>query len=147
MKKSIIVIFSLTCICFLIGCSFPFGNGGTIDEVSEHLELYLDGAMVLSEWDTHGGFHGDGEAFAKILCKDSFEKSLNSRWRALPLTGEAYQYFYEWGGVFEHPETGGKVIPEVENGYWYFKSTGQMNWIFALYDCNSDILYFYKFDA
>ena len=117
------------------------------DTAAEHLNLTLDNATVLEEWDTHGGFHGDGETFVKLSCPDGFEETFGSEWKALPLEGEAYQYFYEWGGVFEHPETGKKVIPEFKNGYWYFKSTGAMNWGFALFDCDENILYFYQFDA
>ena len=68
-------------------------------------------------------------------------------WQALPLEGSAYQYFYEWGGVLEDPETGADLIPEIENGYWFYRDTGPMNWDLAIYDCNENILYYYEFDA
>lgn len=150
MKKIISVTMVLVCLFLLCSCEWlGFApKEKTLKEVaSEHLNISLESATVLEEWDNHGGFHGDGETFVKMSCPDGFEQQLGSEWKALPLEGEAYQYFYEWGGVFEHPETGERVIPEVENGYWYFKNTGAMNWDFALYDCDENILYFYEFDA
>ncbi len=148
MKKLIGLILFVVCISALLcGCKLFAEEKSLKDTVAEHLQLDLNNTTVLEEWDTHGGFHGDGETFVKLSCADGFEETLGSEWKPLPLEGEAYRYFYEWGGVFEHPETGEKVIPEVENGYWYFKNTGPMNWEFALLDCEENILYFYVFDA
>ena len=117
------------------------------DRAEAHLGIELDDATVIEEWDNHGGFHGDGEAFVKLLCPDGFENKLTAEWKTLPLEGEAYTYFYEWGGVFLHYETGEKLIPEIKDGYWYFKSTGASNWDFAIFDCEENILYYYEFDA
>ena len=73
--------------------------------------------------------------------------NLGTDWKTLPLKDAAYHYFYEWGGVFEHPETGERVIPEISNGYWYYTATGAMNWDFAILDIDENILYFYEWDA
>jgi hypothetical protein len=128
-----------------------------LEVVEERLGLSLDEAQVLEEWDTHGGFHGDGETFVKMSVPDGFEQTLGigetvdgkagDGWYALPLTGTAYDYFYEWGGLFEHPETGERVIPEVSNGYWYYTATGAMNWDFSILDIDENVLYFYEWDA
>ena len=148
MKRITIVILIVSCLSVLLCSCGVFGNKKGLKEVAEeHLNLSLNDTIILEEWDNHGGFHGDGETFLKLSCADGFENNFSSEWKLLPLEGEAYRYFYEWGGVFEHPETGEKVIPEVENGYWYFKSTGAMNWEFALFDFEENILYFYIFDA
>ena len=97
--------------------------------------------------DRCGGFHGDGETFVKLSCADGFEENLGSDWQALPLEGAAYEYFYNWGGILEDPETEEDLIPEIENGYWYYRDTGPMNWELAIYDCDENILYYYEFDA
>ena len=148
MKKLLGVILAAVC-SLLCGCTF-FGSNKSLKETAEErLQLSLEETTVLEEWDTHGA-RGDGDSFLKLSCVDGFEENLGTGrkdWKALPLEGEAYQYFYEWGGVFEHPETGERVIPEIQNGYWYFKGTGAMNWEFALFDCEENILYFYVFDA
>ena len=150
MRKFLSITMSLMCLFLLCGCEWLgfFSKEKNLKEIaSEHLSVSLETATVLEEWDTHGGFHGDGVTFVKLSCVDGFEEKLIKTWKPLPLEGEIYKYFYEWGGLFEHPETGARVIPEVENGYWYFKNTGAMNWDFALYDCDKNILYFYEWDA
>lgn len=147
MKKIVSAVMVTVCLFILCSCGW-FGNENSLKKVAaEHLNLSLDDVTVLEEWDTHGGFHGDGDLFVKLSCPDGFEERFGLEWQSLPLQGEAYRYFYEWGGVFEHPETGEKVIPEIENGYWYFQNTGAMNWDFALFDCEENILYFYEFDS
>ena len=150
MKRFVGAVMAVACLSLLSSCEwlgFVSTEKSLKEVASEHLSLPLENTIVLEEWDNHGGFHGDGETFVKMSCAEGFEENLDSSWKALPLEDDAYRYFYEWGGVFEHPETDEKVIPEVENGYWYFKSTGAMNWEFALYDCDENILYFYIFDA
>lgn len=129
------------------GLNRLFHKTSYLEVVEERLGLSLDEAKVLEEWNTHGGFHGDGEAFLKLAVADGFEANLGTDWKTLPLKDAAYQYFYEWGGVFEHPETGERVIPEISNGYWYYTATGAMNWDFAILDIDENILYFYEWDA
>lgn len=146
MRKIISVFLLTVCIFSLCNCGLTPKN--TLKNSAEkHLSISLDEATVIEEWDNHGGPHGDGETFVKLSCPDGFEKNLTKDWKPLPLEGQAYTYFYEWGGIFEHPETEERLIPEVKNGYWFFKSTGPMNWDFALLDCNENILYYYEFDA
>lgn len=150
MKKYVCFLVVPVCLLsFLLLCIYDlfFYEENLKEDAARHLQLNLDNATVLEEWDTHGGFHGDGETFVKLSCPDGFEQSFGSEWKPLPLEGEAYPYFYEWGGVFEYPETDKRCIPEVKNGYWYFKNTGALNWDFAIYDCDENILYFYEFDS
>ncbi|MBR2341201.1 MAG: hypothetical protein IKA72_02165 [Clostridia bacterium] len=148
MKRIINVILMITCLSVVLCSCRLLGNEKSLKKVAEeHLKLSFNDATVLEEWDNHGEFHGDGETFVKLSCGDGFEENFSSEWKLLPLEGDAYHYFYEWDGVFEHPETEEKVIPQVENGYWFFKSTGPMNWEFALFDFEENILYFYIFDA
>ena len=156
--KRVCVAWILTVIClFLGGCAnldiFPVGSGKKT--VEEYLNADLSAGQVLDEWENHGWF-GDGEAFVKMSVPDGFETDLGiveksegkfaDGWYALPLTGMAYEYFYEWGGLFEHPETGERVIPEVENGYWKMTGTAQ-NWEIVILDTDADILYYYEYDS
>lgn len=148
MKKFIVLMIFVVCTSSLLcGCKLFAGEKSLKDTAAEHLNLVLDNAIVLEEWDTHGGFHGDGETFVKLSCPDGFEENLGTEWKPLPLEEDAYRLFYEWGGVLEYPETDERCIPEIENGYWYYKNTGAWNWDFAVYDCDQNILYFYEFDS
>lgn len=130
----------------------------TQEKLEVHLGVSFEGTQVLQEWDTHGGFLGDGDWFVKLSCPDGFEDRLptavaadsedkSTLWCELPLEGEAYTYFYEWGGVFEHPETGERAIPEVASGLWFYRVTGPMNWELAIFDRAEGVFYFYQFDA
>ena len=145
MKKLFCVLMATACLS-LCGCGLFSSKQTLAEKAEEALSVSLDKGTVIEEWDKHGA-RGDGESFLKVACPDGFEENLGGTWKILPLQGDAYRYFYEWGGVFEHPDSGEKIIPEVESGYWYFKSTGAMNWEFALFDCGENILYFYVFDA
>ena len=150
MRKLLCLFLTMTCIFGFCSCSIVetlFKTESLKGRAEEHLNLSLEDATVLEEWDNHGGFHGDGETFVKLSCADGFEENLGSDWQALPLEGAAYEYFYNWGGVLEDPETDEMLIPEIENGYWFYRDTGPMNWELAVYDCDENILYYYEFDA
>ena len=158
MRKTIFaLILSFICL-FLSGCAMLdiFQDKGQKKMVAERLGVDLSSAQVLDEWEYRGWF-GDGEAFVKLSVPDGFEEKLGlveiaegkfeGGWHTLPLTDIAYQYYYEWGGLFEHPETGEKVIPEVENGYWKLMSDGPANWTLVILDTDADILYYYEYDS
>ena len=148
MKKFIVLMIFVVCTSSLLcSCDLFTYEENLKADAAKHLQLNLDNTTVLEEWDTHGGFHGDGETFVKLSCPDGFEENLGTEWKPLPLEGDAYRLFYEWGGVLEYPETDERCIPEIENGYWYYKNTGAWNWDFAVYDCDQNILYFYEFDS
>ena len=158
MKKFIGVLLIAACMLLLCGCElydFFFGTDTLKARAENHLNISLNDATVIEEWDNHGGFHGDGMTFIKLSCPDGFESRLNaadqkSEWKALPISnsdGSIYEYYYEWGGLFENPETEERLIPDVKNGYWFFKDTGAMNWDFGLYDCDENLLYYYEYDS
>ena len=155
-KTFFALILSLSCLFFTACGQYNLFATKTYKKtVEEYLGVDLSAAQVLEEWDNHGWF-GDGETFVKLSVPDGFERDLGlvevsdgkyqDGWRALPLTDTAYQYYYEWGGLFEHPETGERVIPEVENGYWIFTGGGQ-NWELVILDTDADILYYYESDS
>ena len=152
---TLVTVLLMTSSCGLLNGLFH--KTSYLEVVEERLGLSLDEAKVLEEWDTHGGFHGDGEAFVKVSVSDGFEGDLglveiaegkfDDGWYALPLMGTAYEYFYEWGGLFEHPETGERVIPEVENGYWKMTGSAPQNWEIVILDTDADTLYYYEYDS
>lgn len=147
---------SLVCSLFTVfgGCNL-FPEKSYKKTVEEYLGADLSTVQVLDEWE-HRGFFNDGEAFVKMSVPDGFERNLGlvevadgkfkDGWYALPLTGTAYEYFYEWGGLFEHPETGERVIPEVKIGYWKLTGSAQ-NWELVILDTDADILYYYEYDS
>ena len=66
MKKFIGLILFVVCISSLLcGCKLFANEKSLKDTAAEHLNLVLDNATVLEEWDTHGGFHGDGDGLLR----------------------------------------------------------------------------------
>lgn len=73
MKKFLIVLF----VFLFVGC------GSKLKTISKTLDTNLDGCKIVDEADTHSGFLGDGELFAKIECS-SYDNLEN--WKDYPLT-------------------------------------------------------------
>ena len=163
MKKLLLGLLTAMCLTVMGGCEYVMSKIWWSDElthpgkerVEEHLGVELPSAEVVEDWE-YRVFFNDGEAFVKMSVPDGFERDLGivevadgkfkDGWQALPLTGTAYEYFYEWDGFFEHPKTGERVIPEIENGYWKLTGSAQ-NWELVILDTDADILYYYESDS
>ena len=163
MKKLAILLLSAICLTAMSGCGYVtkliWGSNELTHPGKEVVEKYLgvdlSTGQVLDDWEERG-FFNDGTAFVKMSVPDGFETDLGlvevaegkfgDGWYALPLTGTAYEYFYEWGGLFEHPETKERVIPEIENGYWKMLGSEQ-NWEMVILDTDADVLYYYEYDS
>lgn len=123
---------------------------------------------VISEADSHGGFHGDGDSCIVLDCSGDRDKALEivSDWNALPLSENLQLIMY--GGengtayyAFNLAEEAG--IPLISNGYYRFcdrhsqssnsaddsdlLSRASYNFSLAIYDTDTDTLYYYEFDT
>ena len=129
---------------------------------SSLIEIPIPMFAKMEEKDTHGGFHGDGEALAKIYFSDKqAEKFIskienNIHWNKLPID-EILQTCITNNSIED------MVIPFVENGYWFFldrhsKATNKynyndmfnrasLNYSVAIFDKESNILYIYSLDT
>lgn len=125
-------------------------------------------AEVISDDDSHGGFHGDGERYLEFqFADDSFENTIKKdhTWHALPMQDdviEALLYGKTMGEITYGPYLQAEM-PEIEKGYYFFydrhaegndpfdtaKVLGRssMNFTVALYDTESDTLYFAELDT
>lgn len=95
----------------LCACS-PSGVGA----LEAHTGLkFGDGAIVASEKDTHGGFHGDGESLAVVrLKRGGAEELINSaNFIPIPMDEELFRFVY---GDFLSVDSLIKEIPAIENG-------------------------------
>lgn len=139
--------------------------------VYEESGIDVSSGAILEYEDTHGGFHGDGRTYAKIkFSDDSCLEGIkeNDNWKSLPLTEnvEALVYGIENGNVKVGPfiqNDGEGIFPVIENGYYYFEDRQadegdkfndsevlkrpSINVSIAIYDEDSDILYFCEFDT
>ena len=158
MKRTLIFTFVLVLVFAMTGCSAS--------------EAYMGFAKsdftVLSESDSHGGFHGDGVYALALDCSENKEAALDilQDWPSLPLSENLQLILYggEKNGVsYEYDLAEQAGIPEIKNGYYCFtdrnsKSTdakddtelfsrSSYNFSLALYDSDTDRLYYLEFDT
>lgn len=166
--KRILVIGTLLLTIIISGCSIETNQ----DYISEQINIEIPDVINIEYKDDHGGFHGDGEKFAKIVFDNKngldilsqIEKS--NRWNKLPLTENLNLIMY--GGVKDNVEYSYNLaekseIPEIKSGYWYFidRHSESMypekdnelfdrhsfNFTIAMYDTNNNTLYYFEFDT
>ena len=129
---------------------------------SSHIEVAIPIFAKMEEKDTHGGFHGDGEAFVKAYFSDNQAKKFiskiktNSHWRELPMPETLQKRaFYNVDKEME--------MPNIENGYWFFLDRhskaidkyeysemfdrASSNYSIVVFDTDSNTLYYYALDT
>lgn len=151
----------------LSGCS---GNHDTLQEISDDLNIDVSDGAIVTDKDTHGGFHGDGISITVIEFSDNqIEEMMESKksWHAFPPneTVQAILYGYQVEDAVYGPflaDEGKALLPEIENGYYWLKdrqvdsekSTGadiiyreSFNFTIAVYDSDARRLYYCKLDT
>ena len=129
---------------------------------SSLIETSIPMFAKMKEKDTHGGFHGDGEAFVKVYFSDNqakkFETKIknNTHWNKLPLD-EILQTCISNNIADEIS------VPIIENGYCFFLDRhsqaidkynyseifdrASSNYSIAIFDIDSNVLYIYSLDT
>ena len=144
--------------------------------VELNFDLQLDGATVEEAWDTHGGFHGDGNTYIELSLAESIEDqilAINTEYVGKTKGGPWYvvgEFPQSYAGLLDdvrdHRDGGGTGEPipiEVTNGYFCvinrFDGKEEYVWIeednffgsfwnytFAIYDADALKLYYYESD-
>ena len=159
MKKIIILIILLI---LLTGCSISkFSNNSIISYIGINNKT----CRIIEEKDTHSGFLGDGDYFAKIECDNLKVSDLTKSWYILPLPNEIKEVTEiqhcnskDCKNIYERYN-----IPNIDNGYYYFidrhpESTNDYdytninnrtsyNFTLAIADLDNSIIYYYKLDT
>ena len=157
-KLLIMIIILLSIICS--GCTSK-----KKDVISERLELDLSECKITKHKDTHGGFLGDGDYFAKIECTNKIDETIRSNWKELPISDEINTILE----LVQCNSTSCKSaydkygIPKISNGYYFFldrhsMSTGNKddselntrssyNFSLGIYDLDTNIIYYYELDT
>ena len=161
MKRIIIISVILLCIT-LSSC------GLTEDALSKHFDFKTSDFTVLEEKDTHGGFHGDGSFYLILDCSQNADKarSIVENWTTLPLSQNLHIVMY--GGEKNGTNYGYNFAeeahwPTIKNGVYKFvdrqsesKNSSDdsdlldrysFNFSIAVYDLDSDILYYFEMDT
>ena len=176
MKKSMLIGIMAVLALLLSACGG--GSARSVrDEIAGALGLDLSGCEVVSSWDDHGGFHGDGTAFAELKCSGGgvLDQIMeDSDWKAFPLDRTAQALVYgvteETGteeagitvfqtGPYLNDSDGNPLVPEIQEGYYRLidrhAQAGEsdildrhsFNFTLALYDTETDTLYFCELDT
>jgi len=166
MNKIIISV----CLLLLIGCDFSAEEGkGYYDR---HPLEYVQGKLkfpvpqdvqILEAFDTHGGFHGDGEFYLVLqfnkrqISKFVDEVSKNNKWQKLPVS----DLHNSIGRNFRGWEKRRYEVPsKAKNGYYYFHdfqrdwypndpNAGKysVNYVIAILDLDSNRLFVFQIDT
>lgn len=163
----------LLMLCSIITSSACVSKTLTAQErVSAALGLELSSAEEIVFEDNHGGFHGDGTTFITLQITDSaFYQRLDSNpsWHSLPLDDPMTVLLYGVTdregcyGPYITDGSGAPLFPQVENGYYFIidrhptasapysssaiLSRASFNLTAAVYDSDTQMLYFCEFDT
>lgn len=169
MKRLLCILLSVCLLC-LSGCS---KSGSITDEISKTIGIDLSNAEYSTSIDTHGGFHGDGNTIVMMpVASESVLEQIqsNSNWNSLPLTENLTAVVYgitegnsSIGPYITVDDSRNPAVPEITNGYYFFldrhsKSTdphddtnvlsrGSFNLMIAIYDCDTEMLYYLELDT
>ncbi len=127
----------------------------SLKHISKEINADVSGGEMIYGFDNHGGFHGDGHAYIEIKMPSSFEEELkdNSEWQSLPMLEEVrglcdYNIDKCNGKDYE------RAIPHVKNGFYYYINRSPditksyiPNFTVAVYDSDSDIMYYWEYDS
>ena len=160
MRNIIKIILLLTLITSLTSCTI-FSN----DYIYKTIELSNYNCIIESDIDTHSGFLGDGDHFAKIICQDIDYESLSKNWKKLPLTEPLNEitHLKQCDDLSCKDYYEKYSVPEITNGYYYFldrhsESTNKYddtdlnnrhswNFTLGLFDKDTNTVYYYEFDT
>ena len=88
-----------------------------LERVERKLDISLPCGLVEQAWDSHGGFHGDGETLAVIATE--LTRPQGQYWHSLPLTDNLKTLLSRSG--LEGMDVMAQTVPGIEHGFYYFR--------------------------
>ena len=171
-KRIICAVLALAILAALAGC----GSKSELKNISKILSVDCSDAEIVSQYDSHGGFHGDGTSFYALQCSDSSTLEAiqaSDEWKPFPLSDSLKTAI--WGlqdeehdyapMIIKDNDWDNPLIPQVENGYYFFRdrhsfaadpkddsafldeSRPSYNFTIAIYDTDTNMLYYSEFDT
>ena len=162
MKFAKIIIVTIIACLFLTSCN-TIGSGQTA-----YFGFKTSEFTVVDEKDTHGGFHGDGDYYLILDCSGKTEQAaeLIENWSPLPLTenlqlimyggeknGVSYGYNLaeeaHWpiitNGVYKFVDRHSEAVDKSDDTKLF--SRYSYNFSVAVYDLDTNTLYYFEFDT
>lgn len=158
----------LSFLCVTLFCISLSSCDPTENTLSKHFAFEVSDFTVLEENDTHGGFHGDGSYYLILDCSQNAEKARNivKNWNSLPLSENLHLVMFggEKDGInYGYDFAEEAKWPAIKNGVYKFvdrhaeskdsSDDSQLfdrysfNFSIAVYDLDSDILYYFEMDT
>ncbi len=151
-KKQLIII--LICGLLLISLAiaiifFPW------DEcvLKWHFDIKWTADLTMTKmYDSHGGFHNDGEGLYKVSFNNE-DRSWLENWESLPMPPRINGLIYGHNGDF-YPTADRVGIPKITSGKWKYVDRGDksiqhktFNISICIYDDVDDVIYYYTCDS
>ena len=168
--KRLMCMLLAVCLIALSGCS---KSESITDIITNTVGIELKNAEYATRIDTHDGFHGDGNTIVTVTVPNESvlaQIQSNPTWHSLPLSENltALVYGIKDGNASVGPyitvdDSRTPAVPEITNGYYFFLdrhsqstdphddanvlSRASFNLTIAIYDCDTEILYYLEFDT
>lgn len=168
MKKRTAIALILLLALLISGCTVMNAQ----KEVAAAIGAELPQGELLSDTDSHGGFHGDGLEYIVIQFDEDVLKDNVSKlegWYQLPMSDSIQTLLYgtqsghNINGPFIHDDAGNPLLPEITNGYYFFQdrfdgaanpyddselfTRSAFNLTVAVFDTDTNQLHFLRFDT
>ena len=171
-KRILCALLALAVIAALAGC----GTKNDLKQISKILSVDCAGAEVVTKYDSHGGFLGDGTLFYALQFSDGSAVDAikaSGDWKPFPLSDSLKTAIWGWQDdehdyaplIIKDNDWDNPLIPQVENGYYFFRdrhsyaadpkddsafldeSRPSYNFTVAIYDTDTNMLYYSEFDT
>lgn len=156
------LVFSIFCLINFSACT------ATEAGVTEYFGFEMSDFKIVEEKGTHGGFLGDGEYYLILDCSDNTDdaQSIIASWQKFPLPETLSLLMY--GGEKDGNSYGYNFAkeahwPDIKNGVYKFVDRhpqagheeddsnlldrGSLNFSIAVYDEDTDMLYYFELDT
>ncbi len=165
-KYACLCSISLTLVFILTGCFYR----STDKYVKHEIGLDVSSCTLVNDTDSHGGCHGDGERTIIFDCSNTNTLDQFKNWNTLPLSSNLDIMMYNGSKDGEDYGYGLALennIPKIANGYYYFVDRyakqykdnddihsdnklldrSSSNFTLAMYDLDTNYLYYYEYDS
>lgn len=168
MKKACIILLLLAAvsasICLMAGGAAA--QHSTLDKIGKDLHIGVSRGTVLTEEDSHGGFHGDGISFVSVQFEDDSFRDIvagQDSWKPLPADDPVQTLLYgsAGSGPYVTDGNGDRLFPLVQNGYYWLHDRQEgdraeksdilhrpsLNFTVVVYDADARTLYYSRMDT
>ncbi len=163
-------------VCLVLALGILISGRKTVQkQISEEIGINVTNAKLISEMDTHGGFHGDGVSCVALQLDDETAQEITKAigWKAFPLnqttktllygvTQQSTEGIWTWGPNLTDDD-GKPLVPRIESGYYLLQDRhsaaspnqdpaeilrrASLNLTVAVYDDVNGVLYVCRLDT